>query len=321
MSIYDAGMRDFHFLPLFVLALGVSLPTHAQSIPETIAPSAEAQSLLDSDRLYRPDAQWRRTASPAGCSVQREFDLDGERITLAMRRLQPGMPIQYALIGGDFEAGENLEAGFVPGSGLWRFERLGEATIGEREGVFFAGPAFPPQSDVSESESELGRSVEFFVAQNRKGDAVALRTGRIDLALSALEECAADELGKLGVNVEAVHTFSRQPRLSNTPDLMNPLERAYGHYLQNRLTEGTLRIRMVIDQDGVVKHCHAGDDLTPLALREAVCDVMREKGEFESALDAAGAPTTGYMFQTIRFATPSPWYYPGADGTVWKRRR
>ena len=296
-------------------------PAFAQTDIEVILVSPEAQALIDAEDVYLPEAQWSLSPSPAGCLVQRHFAYDNHRITLAIKRLQPDLPIQYALVGSSFEIDERLQAGFTPGSGLTEIDRIGSATLGERDGLFFAARTFPRTPDGFPDESALAPDTQFFVAQDLRGDAVVLRTGRIDLALSALEACAANELAALGVDLESRRTFTRYANLLNIGDLMTPLEAAYNRSLRNHRSGGTLQIRVVIDPAGRVTHCHAGDDLTPRTLREDACEAVRQNGSFQTALNAQGEPVADYSLQTIVFQAPQRYYEPGADGTVWRRRR
>lgn len=283
----------------------------------------ETQALIDSGKIHLPEAQWSLTPAPDGCSVQRNFTLDEDRITLVMKRLQGKMPVEFALVGGGFEPDENLQAEFEPGrSGLAQYEYIGSASAGERVGIFFSGQPFPNGGFAAPTEDVLSRNTRYFIAQNDDSDAIVLRTGRIDLALDALEECGRQQLAQLGVDLTRQQTLKRGAVLLNTEELIRPMSHAYGMEMrdQRRTLEGVLRIRLVIDEDGTLAHCHAGDGLTPRALREAVCSIIGENGEFQVALDSDGKPVTDYWITNVVFEARQMENWPGADGTVHRTR-
>ncbi|RIV86604.1 energy transducer TonB [Aurantiacibacter zhengii] len=294
-------------------------PAAAQAELHPVTP--ETQALIDSEAIHMPDGSWSLTPALDGCAVQREFRLGDSHVTLVMKRLEGRMPVEFALVGGDFEPEERLQAGFLPGrGGLAEFVFIGSASAGDREGVFFAGQPFPAGGFAAPTEAVLARDTHYFIAQNDDGDAVVLRTGRIDLALDALQQCGMEQLARLGVDPQ--RDLRRDAALVNSGALSPTLGQAYGMAMRQRrgMLEGNLPIRLVIDDTGTLAHCHAGDGLTPRMLREAVCETIRDSGEFTTAMDVNGNPVASTLYTNIVFRTRSLTNWPGADGRNYRAR-
>jgi protein TonB len=60
-------------------------------------------------------------------------------------------------------------------------------------------------------------------------------------------------------------------------------------------------VRLIIDGNGRVAHCHVTNFLTAKALRDAACDAMIENARFDPAKDADGNPATDFAFQQVRY--------------------
>ncbi len=297
----------------------VQVPAESRSDVE-VSPSA--QGLIDAGAIHTPRAQWSLREAVDGCSVQREFYLEDDHVTFSMKRLQAGYPIEYALIGGDFDPEDGLQAGFVPGTGLADFRRAGSASAGEREGVFFAGPVFTMAPDHYVREESFTPETRYFVAQDRDDQAVVLRTGPIDQALQALEDCGIEQLAQLGVDAAEQNQLRSRATITNSAALAQPISREYGNMMRDvrRTVDGILHIRVVIDDGGELAHCHAGDGLTPRALRDAVCDIIREHGKFRPAVGRDGQPKTDFWSTRIIFQPRPLESWPGADGRNYPAR-
>jgi len=297
---------NFRFLlavaATWVVALASSAPAAAQTYPDIVELSPEAGALIADEAFYLPQSDWRLRRSDAGCSVRRDFALGDERITFIMRRLQPGLPVQYALFGTEFSVDEPVEAGFIPGSGIARYTRLAEASIGGRDGFVYAGLPFPvPQGESRANESSLTPEAQFYVIQGEESDPIVLRTGPMGNVLNMLAECAIEGLINLGVDMRGPNAPAQSPRLMNNDEFHARLRVAYPGGAVRDGRQGPVLVRAIVGPDGTVTHCHIASYLTARVLREAACETMREYGEFEPALDNNGDPTTGYHLQRIIF--------------------
>ena len=297
-----------------VTALSAPLAAQENNIP--VSPVALA--LIDEERIHTPQAAWSLTSAGDGCSVQREFMLDGNHITFVMKRLQPGMPLEYALVGGGFDPEEELQAGFVPGTGLANFSRIGTASAGNRDGVFFAGPAFPRVDGHYADELSLSTATRYFVVQDGDDHAVVLRTGAVRMAIDALTQCADEQLAALGVRPRGASEGGQPLRLLNATEIGTMISRPYSRLARVRKVSGEMPIRVVVNGSGTMVDCQAGDGLIPRALREEVCTIMREQGEYEIAVDGDGQTVVGVFFTNIIFSSLG--MTPGADGRVYRER-
>lgn len=309
-------MRSYP-IALAITAL-FAAPASAQAELHPITP--QAQTLIDGGAIHTPDGSWSLSPAQDGCAVQREFRLGDSHVTLVMKRLEAGMPIEFALVGGGLEPDQPLQAGFEPGrGGLAEFVYIGAASAGERDGIFFAGQPFPAGGFAAPAEAVLARDTRYFIAQNDDA-AVVLRTGRTDLALDTLAQCGEEQLARLGVGPR--RSLRRDAALSNPGALIPSFSAAYERAMRQRggRLEANLPIRLVIAEDGTLAHCQAGDGLTPRLLREAVCATIRDSGELRTALDTDGEPVASTWKTDIVFRAQDRTNWPGADGRNYPAR-
>ena len=284
-------------------------PAIAQSEDEPPMVSAEAQSIIAAENFFRPQGEWGLASSPDGCLAQRSFAHGERTVSLTMRQLQPGMAMQFWLIGTGFEADEPLDAGFVPDSALTRYELIGRATLGGADGLFYAGQLF--RGSLAE-QSEAAQQARFYVAQSEDEPPVVLQTGPIQPTLDSLARCASEQLAGYGIDVRQRGSHSRHARMINVEELTGRLGQAYNSLSRSTGARGNMVVRVIVDAEGMPVACHAGDDLTPRSLRTLACETVRERGRFEPALDEHGDPVADYFLQGIRFAIPPP---ANADGS------
>ncbi|RPF71337.1 hypothetical protein [Aurantiacibacter spongiae] len=279
------------------------------------APTAQldgrTREAIAEGRLYLPDGVWRLTRSEDGCNIQRDFIRDDARVTLAMRQ-QPAGPTEFSLIGAGFEIGDDLEAGFVPGTGLTPFTYLRRASIGDRHGVIYTGAMFGDGQAISQTGAA---NMRYYVAQAKRTEPVVLSTGPLGQALAALVDCQGQILESLGVDLAVQRTLSQNVELTNVGALIDAFENEYRGRLLRQSGRGAITVFYVVDADGKMTHCRSTDRLMSAELRQLVCDTMTEVAQFTPARTAQGEAVTGYMTQSINF-TFSLW--PGANG---QRRR
>ena len=270
--------------------------------------------------VFLPEQQWALSRRGAQCSVRRHFTRSGERVTLIMERLQPEFPVRFMLVGAELDLRDGIAAGFVPGGTIEGFTRWGTMRMGEREGVFLVGYPLQDEEGDARPYDERAAATEHFVAQGRRDDVVVLRSGRVDLALDALENCAAEQLQAFGVDPYSA-TIVAPAQLLNGEALVAPLGTAYSRYLRRGTTVGAYRARLIVDAAGEVVHCHAGDSSIARQLREDTCEVLTAHARSTPARDAQGNAIPSYHLQLVRFELANGGAtWPGADGTTWRHR-
>lgn len=300
-------MKTYHIIAAPVVAWTMALagPAAAQTYPNIVPVSEEAQAMIETEAFYLPEGQWSLIPDTDGCSLQRHFTRGGERITLAMKQLEAGMPVQYALIGAGLNEREPFDMGFVPGTGLAHITRIGEASLGERDGVYFGGQVFPRGEGETVDDAGLAPQTQVFVIQSEDHAPMVLRTGPVHLAMNALAECGRRNLESFGVDTRE-RQLSQQVQFNNFDEVSAHMSVAYPASARRAGLQGPINIRVIVDDTGKVTHCHAGDQLTARALRETACDVMREKGDFAPARDATGGPVTAAFRTRIIFYMQQP---------------
>ena len=295
MPLYAGGMRGSSFSIATALGVLFSASAHAQFNPDIVKLADETRELIDLGRVHMPDGQWSLSRSDDGCAVRRTFRLDNDEVVLSINRLQPGLPVQYALFGTRLNVRDTVQGGFTPGSGLAHFTRLASATLGERRGITFAGQPFPTGSEERADERALAPEVRYFVVQGSE-DPIVLRTGPVHRALNALADCAAEQLASYGVPLDRLGERSRPVELLNNEEFEAHLRASFPARVQ-----GPVEIRAIVDGEGRVTHCHVATHISAQSLRETACSVTQKHARFEPALDGAGQPMTDFYISRIIF--------------------
>ena len=153
----------------------------------------------DTQQPFQPVGQWRLNTLADGCSVSRDFLRDEQKVTLSIKRIHPGTAVQFAVIGAAISSsGGSLEAGFVPARELTTFDRVAQASIGERDGVVFAGSLLP-REEYGQTPLDA-QDVTDFVVTDAAGRTTVLHTRAIDKAVVALDNCVRAKLLEFGLD-------------------------------------------------------------------------------------------------------------------------
>ena len=272
-----------------------------------LAPQTHAQ-----DVAFEPDGQWRLTTLEDGCSVARDFVRGEEKVTFSIKRIHPGAAVQFAVIGAPVLKGSaSLQAAFLPSDSIPRFDKVAYASIGERDGVVFAGPLLPKQSDGTYPSAS--DTTQFVVIDPRKKQ-TTLNTRAIDQAITALDDCVVAKLLEFDVDMESRERVTELARPINMEDWASKISEYYPAEALRNNRIGTVAMRLIIDEQGRVKYCHVGDFLAAKVLRDAACDGMIEHGRYEPARDGTGKPITDFVMQSVRYTIGrGSMGYPSAD--------
>lgn len=218
---------------------------------------------------------------------------DGTEVTILF-------DVQFAVIGAPIlEGSGSLQAGFLPSTSLQRFDRVAAASIGERKGVVFAGRLFAAPEEGGErlEESEV---TDFAIVDPREVR-TTLHTRAIDQAMSALDDCVTEKLQGFGLDLEEHSRLDKHVTLLDVGKLAEAMQRGYPNQAIRKGWDGTVPLRLIIDGNGRVAHCHVTNFLTAKALRDAACDAMIGNARFDPAKDADGNPATDFAFQQVRY--------------------
>ena len=272
------------------LVVSLSLPVKAQPDAPGAAKSFD----------FQPQEQWRLNELPDGCSVRRDFIRGEERVTFSIKRIHPRSAVQFAVIGSPISQDvETLEAGFLPSTNLQTFDRVAEAAIGERKGFVFAGPLFAKGKEGDKRPE--GSDVTHFVIVDSHGEKITLHTRAIDQAIMALDACVTQKLRDFGLDLDAHSRLSKHVTVLGVGDLAKTMQRNYPKEALRNGWNGAVTLRLIINGQGQVTHCHVTNFLTAKVLRDAACKAMIQHARFEPAMDAQGNPATDFAFQQIRY--------------------
>lgn len=303
-----------HFLLCASGAALVFAPLSASAQESVEQPlSAEAQAVIDGGGGLNPTREWRITPRASGCTASQTFADEGQRVTFVMRRLQPLLEVQFAIIGSVFRQDDAMAAGFVPTGNLLEVTQANGANIGEREGFVFARHSFLEHPSMVDLEQFLGIGTEYFVIQGEGREPLVLNTGAVGEVFDQFNACTRTQLREYGVDWAIRGGFQRHPSVTNIREVIRDLGRAFGRERESIFARGPVTVRLIVDGDGNATRCDLITQMARRDLEEITCDVLMEDAEFEVALDAMGEPVTDFMFQQVTFVAVVP---TNADGSL-----
>ncbi len=252
---------------------------------------------VDTDRVFQPTDRWHLTELADGCSLSRDFVKDAERVTLSIKRIHPGSPVQVAVIGGPLRANGQIRAGFESFDQV-EYERVAAATIGERQGFVFSGDLFGSPSSSDEQADQAAR-VRTFAVTDGAGETVRLQTRAMDKAVAALDACIVKQLQDAGLDWEGHGSFRTHAEPRDIAEWAQKLQRNYPSEAERSGLSGPVPVRLIVSKEGRVSRCDVTNYLTARVLRQTACDLLVEHARFTPATDAAGEPVTDFYWTRV----------------------
>ncbi|QZD87104.1 energy transducer TonB [Qipengyuania psychrotolerans] len=302
-------MRGFFLFPLSSILLGIGALTPG------IAAAQDGEELFKAAQ-YPADGKWSLSQTEYSCSVRRDFVKDGDRISLVMRSVQPGIEVQFGVFGEDVSRRKTrISAGFIPSGGQNAVENLADANLGETPGLVFSGFIFPqiafeiaeggnPDEAIAKFDS-LAAATTHFAIQGLTPEPVALKTNAITQAASALDKCVWGRLAEMGITEKGLAAIRTAPSPRGYAEWSAKVAAVYPKEALREGFQGLVAMRVVVDEQGKPRFCHVADELIAQTLREAACEAMLEHARFEPAKDREGSPVVGLYFQNVRYKFPA----------------
>ncbi len=289
--------KSHHMLVASIAGL-LAAPASAQTSPAENQDTKQVE-VKDTEKfaaeLFLPTSKWRLSRKGEGCTIRRDFaHEDGRVATLTWQRVHPASTVQVGLFGdGITRTRDILKTQFVPASGYGEHGFVAGASLGEKTGVAFATRLFAETRKVKglENQNEALRQLEaeatHYVVTGASRKPVALATGPVTAALSALDKCAKDELEAMGVsdNLQSGAQPFEQVKWAKKLQQNYPAEALRANW------SGPVPVRLVINEKGRVEVCQTLHQIAAASLRKAACDGMIEHARFKPARDSGGNPT------------------------------
>ncbi|EDL49877.1 energy transducer TonB [Erythrobacter sp. SD-21] len=166
--------------------------------------------------------------------------------------------------------------------------------------MVFAGRLLPrTKDDIRRTRPD---EVTDFIIVDPRGVTTTLHTRAIDKAVTALDACVTTKLLEFGFDLEAHSQLSKHVTPKDLAEWAPAIQRDYPREALRSNRQGTVPLRLIIDENGRVSHCHVTDFLTAKILRDTACESMIEHARYFPALDANGNPAKDFAFQSIRYA-------------------
>lgn len=302
-------------LSLAALSTAVApLPLLAEVLPGEVAAQPETVRLT-------PAGKWNIDFADNKCSLQRAFEINGERHVLNIEQDAPSD--SFRIIGAGPElvglknvsqpsvglrsdlplvAGVGLSVTTVPGYGeaatistmsLWQLK-----FVRTRQGIAIQTPEKKPTADgeyltYGEVDQAQAAKVERIVLADARGKtAVSFETGNMKAAFAALNSCTADLLREWGLD-PAQHKAFVAPHMVNRESFTRQIQKSSDE-------SGTFVVRLIVEADGKISNCHI-EAMTKVEEIELACGRITRIAKMAPGLDAEGKPIRSFFTQRITY--------------------
>lgn len=280
-----------------------------------IATPVQAQ---DAPRVFAQDGSWSLDYGDDYCRLAGNFTNNGDRIALAMERIQPGTGVRLALVGNAitlFRGADEIGLRYLP-SGAERKLRYVKSTVGGNEqyilfdNVALAEPApmipgTPPAPYDRAAERALGKTFSGFALSAGLTAPVEVRTGSLSAPMQALQDCADDMLTSWGLDAAKHKTLSKHALpASNTAEWLATGTIPFTEFA--KLGGGMNQFRLMLDATGKATACKVHFPSLTDTKNEQICAALMAKASFTPALDAGGQAMASYAVLSPFMLMPPP---------------
>lgn len=282
-----------------------------------------APSQAKEPRLFSAASAWAMNYADDSCQLSRDFAHEGEIITLALERFQPGDTVELALASDELTRapGEfTTKFQFAPDAVRFEAQQF-HGELDDGRDYFAIGPvrlgiAAAPFGDADQvqqaatrpyrptDELEAARKLTTLIVTEGFTKDFSLDLGPMAPPIQAMQTCMEELLSHWGVDVERHRTLTRPATPVEDPQTwVGPADFPVDQRQKRR--GGFNTVRLLLDEAGKPTGCHvqrAGAD----SFNSAACRVLMQKGRFHPALDAAGQPMSSYYVVNFRFQLFGP---------------
>lgn len=249
---------------------------------------------------------WHMDWTESTCVLRRAFGSEQDVHTVSFERFAPGDEFQLIIIGSELR---NLDLD----DPLWiRYpvkepEKHSNFLLGKNgkgtPSIFIANSSFGPLTDdgdtIGDVLSETEKAVTH-IALEWAGKTVTLLTGAMDKPFAAMRECTRDLVSTWGLDPKQQANLSRRPQPRSDPASWLR-SRDYPRGALNSGKQSLVNLRLSIGADGQVTDCKIQRSYSGEEFDERTCSLLRERAEFEPALDAQGNPVASYFATTVTY--------------------
>lgn len=277
--------------------------------------------------VFKPAGPWAAEYGDDYCRLARSFSNGSDTLSLAMERIQPGIPLRVILVGNGmnmYRGTDQLQYTLAPSGEdrkgpVWRSEtsdkqqyiNLGEIlmtapgaaapamaapTRGERPPV----PAYDRAA-----EQEYAKGINAISFTGGLTDPVQIETGGLKAPIASLQACTDDLLKVWGLD-PAQHQTMKNPALpSNEASKWLPSGTiGFGDF--GKIGGAANQFRVMVSAEGKPTACTVHWASLDKKTNDAICQSIMNKAEFFPALDKDGNPMPSYWVTAPFGLMPPP---------------
>lgn len=294
----------------FVAALGLSA---------TLASPAVAQS---EPVFLEPAGEWAVDFGVERCVLTRNFGPENNRHALFFQQWAPSADFSFTASGPAFERYRSRRATYVsfqPGGRKRRTEPFVGKTDGLGRAVIYSSFAIDPDDLSRDEQPDPDSAMNKGLAQLDLKDAgtvkfISFRQGKrtVQFNVNALRDafevmnvCTQSLVEDWGLDVEKHLTATRRAHMKNFDAIARRVASNYPRDALNRGEQAILRVRVMIDENGVPTDCFISDVTRTERLDSPACRPLMQ-GTYVPALDADGNPFASYFTTSIIYLIGEP---------------
>jgi hypothetical protein len=158
-------------------------------------------------------------------------------------------------------------------------------------------------TEVQSTRSQRFASVTGIYLDNLFREPVAVETGALTSMMELMDACTDKIVESWGVSPTTERTLSRRARPVDFKRMSDALIQAFPGGNQRLGTAELVTFRVMLDARGYVTDCITySDSGADARLTRVTCDVLKNKVQYEPALDAESTPVASYYTNSIVYA-------------------
>ena len=296
-------MRGVFLLAMTALLIGQPSPVLAEN---------------GSQLAITPSTPWQLDAGDEKCRLALLYGNAPDGHLLFIEQDQPGSFVNFAIAGPKLDQVDWKESVRLRFGELAPIEikRYSQGVVGDFSPAILVPPRTLSGDEDRPDDLELGENgglpsipTERFADVERltveQGDEILLSLGvpQLSSALEALNTCGENFVPFWGLDLEKHRDMQSRVRWTNKDRVIERIVAQYPTEALRRSEQGTIRLVVIVDEEGKVAECRQSGVTEINKLKSPVCREMRS-ARFEPARDASGAAMKSYYANTIRYVLP-----------------
>ncbi|HZF44915.1 MAG TPA: energy transducer TonB [Sphingomonadaceae bacterium] len=233
------------------------------------------------------------------CALRRQFGAEKPAVALEIRKFTSGGKVQITVASKDISrTGNDPRTRFLPddeaADGGWTMVvDYGDGLTG----ILYTGDLTPvsvqknspPDYEMGSAERERReQEITGLLVERAFKQDLLLQTGSLGKPMVAMRQCLDELMSHWGVDPKTTANLKTPPVPLSGRRLVDQLSHTFPQKMVKENKQGLVRLRLMVDQEGVVSECHIQLSYHQKEYENAACEAFLGKTLFTPAQDMQG---------------------------------